>query len=232
LAIAVLLMAGMGVARAATLHGFDADRIHGYYKDGDFDKVIRELEGFQKSGRKCLHSDSLFLEKYLAVVYAANPATRELGRYHMHKLLDIFPSADLIDMFVGEEVDGVFDKVRKEHSLGKSASAVPAPRTVAVTAKPALQPSPRPAPVAVPIAAQPIPDRGIQDRESQDRLALARADLIQAQQDTGSETSWKDSGPWIGGGAALALVAITLYFAGSPKESPTKTYVVPATASR
>jgi hypothetical protein len=30
----------------------------------------------------------------------------------------------------------------------------------------------------------------------------------------------------------LAVVAFTLYFAGSPKETPSKTYVIPATATR
>jgi hypothetical protein len=47
-----------------------------------------------------------------------------------------------------------------------------------------------------------------------------------------SDASWRDAGAWIGGGTALAVVAFTLYFAGSPKETPSKTYVIPATATR
>lgn len=230
LAFVFLLSAGAGAAQAASQHGFDTERIHGYYKDGDFDKVIRDLEGFQKSGRKCLHSDSLFLEKHLAVVYASNPATRELGRYHMHKLLDVFPSADLIDMFVGEEVDAVFDKVRKEHAFGKAVPNTAGTRTLAVTKvpKPAIPGAMPPAPRAAPVA-----DRTAPESDREDRLALARADLNQAAaQDTGSEATWKDAAPLIGGATAVALLAITLYFAGSSKESPSKTYVVPATASR
>src|SRR4051812_15022859 len=88
-------------AAAAPARPLDQGRIHSNYHNGDFDKVIRELEGFLKSGKPCPRADSLFLEKHLAVVYAANPGTRELGRYHMFRMLDLAPGSDLLDMFVG-----------------------------------------------------------------------------------------------------------------------------------
>ncbi|HKP94351.1 MAG TPA: hypothetical protein VJ385_01220, partial [Fibrobacteria bacterium] len=124
----LLALALCASAAAAAPRALDQVRIHANYHDGEFDKVIKELEAFLKSGRACAPAESVFLEKHLAVVYAANPGTRELGRYHMFRLLDLAPGSDLLDMFVGEEVDAVFEKVRKEYSLRTAAQkSVPQP---------------------------------------------------------------------------------------------------------
>lgn len=134
-------------ARAAAL---DPARIHADYQAGEFEKVIRVLEAFRESGRRCRKADSVFLEKHLAVVYAADPRTRERGRYHMLRMLDLEPEADLLDMFVGEAVDGIFEKVRRESRVRRmdqaKARAAQAPRVAKAAApRPAL-PEPGPAP--------------------------------------------------------------------------------------
>jgi hypothetical protein len=61
--------------------------------------------------------DSIFIAKHLAVVYTANPATREKGKGYMFLLLDLMPSAKIVDMFVGEEIDRIFDKVKEEFTV-------------------------------------------------------------------------------------------------------------------
>jgi hypothetical protein len=48
------------------------------------------------------------------VVYSANPQTREKGKYYMYRMLEMMPSAELVDMFVSDEVDRIFERVRKE----------------------------------------------------------------------------------------------------------------------
>jgi hypothetical protein len=48
------------------------------------------------------------------VVYSASPETREKGRYYMMRLLELVPTAKLIDMFVSDEIDRIFEKVREE----------------------------------------------------------------------------------------------------------------------
>lgn len=199
------------MVHAIPTRSFDLERIHGEYRNGDFDKVIQDLTRFLKSGRKCLRSDSIFLEKHLAVVYAANPATRELGRYHMHQLLDISSSADLIDMFVGEEVDYVFEKVRKEHFL---TAVVPNPQ----------RPQPKtalvlPAPIQVKTETLPV---------AAPTPSVAEVPLVSGKE---SDGTWSDTAVLIGAGTALALVAFTLYYSASPKETPSKTYVIPAAAT-
>lgn len=302
------------VSCAAAASAFpDQARIRADYHNGDFDKVIKALEGFQKSGRACTAAESLFLEKHLAVVYAANPGTRELGRYHMYKLLDLAPQADLLDMFVGEEVDGVFDKVRKEHSLRTAAKkpasvnavAVRAPaasptRTQAKAPVKALNPPPTqaaavksswdtapvssraawetgpaqgqggwqtaamayaPKAAATQSSPKPAPSRSWDDFGSSPVSSGHRAsapsgpsaDAASEAADLGSDReapeasgsaggpaafrssgspAWKEPGLWLGGGAALAVVAITFFYSSGSDAPPAKTYVVPASAAR
>lgn len=100
---------------AATAHApLEQKRIHATYNDGNFDAVIRDIENFQKTHSSYSTSDSIFIAKHLAVVYSANPATREKGKYYMFRLLEMLPSAKLIDMYVSDEIDRIFDKVREE----------------------------------------------------------------------------------------------------------------------
>ncbi len=281
------------VCLAATMvidaRGLDQNRIHGLYREGEFDKVIKELESFQKAGA-CSRAESLFAEKHLAVVYAANPTTRELGRYHMYRMLDLEPAGDLLDMFVGEEVDAVFDKVRKEHALrtdaakpkvaaavqqrsaaGQSAVA-PRPQqgqTAAATRTYSAQPAARPypaqpfaaaRPLAAPASASaPVPRPAARPApayaEAPRPPALAKlpprpAPVAKAPRTTdvtlaaeskpapvartaAKSPAWKEPGVWIGGGAALAVVALTLFNTGGSREpAASKIYAVPATASK
>ena len=348
------------LAGAADARGLDQRLIHGYYSDGEFDRVIRSLTDYGK-GCTCSREDSVFAEKHLAVVLAANPSTRELGRYHMFLMLDLAPGADLLDMFVGEEVDAVFEKVRKEHIVRADANkpvakkpvasaflasrwaapkpvpAKPAPRigsenqsqagasgspgtapakptpnpfaksartllegkapvpvrvaanspqgpyaaaampavyrpkqASAVPAPAAAQPRPsamaRP-PAFVAVAAIPVPARSrafpmsayvpkapssgaakpaqpvvptvpgatsaILVPPRPKAVTGAKGSRSGATGRTEDKPVWKEPGLWIGGGAALAVVAFTLFTSGGDEKGPaSKTYVVPATASK
>ena len=280
-----LPLAACAISHAAPpARALDQVRVHAYYHDGEFDKVIRELEAFQKSGRTCSHAESLFVEKHLAVVYAANPGTRELGRYHMFRILDLAPASDLLDMFVGEEVGGVFEKVGKEYALRNAAKPAmartnpPSPANAApVSARPAAPKAPatRPYQAAAPAPARPASAAAGQSASAHPAIArpasfsrsfpasapanprspakaaagsaYASAGIAPPRPSTGSlpdsssstnaegssKPAWKEPGLWIGGGAALAVVAFTLFYSGSESSAPqSKTYVVPATASR
>lgn len=88
--------------------------IHNLYSNSEFETVIDVLERFQKNNPNCSFSDSVFLAKHLAVIYCANSATRERGRFYMIRLLELVPNANLVDMFVSEEIDKIFEKARKE----------------------------------------------------------------------------------------------------------------------
>jgi hypothetical protein len=293
---AVLRLSLFLAASAATVmaapKALDQGRIHAYYHDGEFDKVIQSLEAFSKSGRTCSFSDSVFLEKHLAVVYAANPGTRELGRYHMFRMLDLAPGADLLDMFVGEEVDGVFDKVRKEHALRLASTrgtkreaaqsrpapaksswdalpeSAPAPSKTSAAAKsaalakvsaaaPAYGPAAASAPGVTiakavvharvgdpgkpaasakpwwdvgPAATAPPAATGSARPAGHDKIPVDRAsaDNVPFGFHSASTPAWKEPGLWIGGAAALAVVAVSLFYSGPSETPPAKTYVVPS----
>jgi hypothetical protein len=107
-------MATPPVGTAASMTSLNQKEIHNAYNEGDFDKVIELIDGFNKTHKTYSRADSIFISKHLAVVYSANPPTREKGKYYMYRLLEMMPSAELVDMFVSDEIDRIFDKVRKE----------------------------------------------------------------------------------------------------------------------
>ncbi len=117
LLLPALLLAETGKPKTVSVSELDQKAIHSEYNDGDFDKVVKTLEAFLARNSTYSRSDSVFVAKHLAVVYSANPQTREKGKYHMYRLLEMVPSAELVDMFVSDEVDRIFDKVRKEFVL-------------------------------------------------------------------------------------------------------------------
>lgn len=92
----------------------DRAKVHAEYGDGNFENVIRLLEDFRTQHKDFRRVDSFFVAKYLGVVYASNPATREKGKYWLYRMLQIEPGADVVDMYVGEAVDKTFEKVRQE----------------------------------------------------------------------------------------------------------------------
>lgn len=329
-AAAVALAVPSAASPRPAAHPLDRARVHGLYQEGEFEKLVRELSAYGKGECSCTRDDSAFAEKHLAVVLAANPSTRELGRYHMFRLLDLSPHADLLDMYVGEEVDGVFEKVRKEHDLRAADAKPPAkPRIPAHAAAPAPDPIPDPAtassapasapantlyseawtrpntvtasyPAAASRAAKadhPPAERAaasrLQSRAAPrhapmaapnrppshgraaapsapsayspwDRLSAdasgskaapasvrdpaAPAPVVSAIEMTipadaspagrpasaadSSRPVWKEPGLWIGGGAALAAIAFTLWHAGSEDAAPGKTYAVPSSLSK
>ena len=107
-------------------------KIHDLYNGGDFEPVITVLETYIRNHKTYSHADSVFIAKHLAVVYSANPETREKGKYYMFRLLELLPSAKLVDMYVSEEVDRIFDRVREEfltrqHAFGVDTSSIDLP---------------------------------------------------------------------------------------------------------
>lgn len=131
LLLGLFLWAGSGHA-AAKSDVLDQKAVHEAYNEANFDYVINILENFVRTNKSYSHSDSIFVAKHLAVVYSANPATREKGRYYMNRLLELVPSAKLVDMYVSEEIDRIFEKVREEfltrqQSFGIESSAMNLP---------------------------------------------------------------------------------------------------------
>ena len=116
----------VGMAGAAEFR-VDSTQVDADYRNGEFEKIESALRPILRPGASGNKRDSVLAWKYLAVVYAANPATREKGRYCMLRLLEVDPTADLLDLFVGEQVDDVFGKARRERELTAREVYVPSP---------------------------------------------------------------------------------------------------------
>jgi hypothetical protein len=128
--IAFSLLAGFTASHAAI--GEDTLRqaaIHAKYRDGSFEAVVETLEGFLKTHKSFRREDSLFIAKHLAVVHASHPARREKGKYHMRRLLELDPSSNLMDMYVSDEIDRVWEKVRAEYFAARGGPPMDNPPT-------------------------------------------------------------------------------------------------------
>jgi hypothetical protein len=184
--------------------------IHAAYNEGDFDKVTASIDGFNKSNKAYSRADSIFIAKHLAVVYSANPQTREKGKYFMYRLLEMMPSAELVDMFVSDEIDRIFEKVRREFlarqkSFGVDSSQISMPE----------KPSKAPASASKPAVAQPGP--------SSEFLAATREE---------KRPYWKRNGFWIAGGVGLVVAGTAAVYIYSQQEEPSgKTIVIPSQAA-
>ena len=88
--------------------------MHAEYGDGNFETVVQILESYRARHDRYRAADSVVVAKYLGVVYAANPDTREKGKYWLYRMLQLDAGQDLVDLYVGEEVQGVFEKIRQE----------------------------------------------------------------------------------------------------------------------
>jgi hypothetical protein len=197
----VLLIAWLAAQPvAAPAASLDQEAIHNTYNEGDFDAVIKLTEAFTKGNGGFTRSDSVFVFKHLAVVYTANPKTREKGKFYMYRLLEMLPSAELVDMYVSDEVDRIFDKVRKEFKMSQKNFGV----DTALISLPEKQSAARsPAAAAAPASA-PQPAKAESGK-------------------TGTNRVWF----WVAGGAVVAGAGIATVLLMQSDDAPEgKTYVI------
>ncbi len=74
------------------------------------------LEGDLKEKRLRSHGDSVFAFKHLGVMYAAQEATREKGKYYMLQLLYVEPTARIMDMYASDMIYMIFRNIQEEFS--------------------------------------------------------------------------------------------------------------------
>jgi hypothetical protein len=195
-------------AQAASL---DQKAVHNAYNEGDFEKVTNLLEAYGKANKSYSRADSIFIAKHLAVVYSANPQTREKGKYYMYRLLEMMPSAELVDMFVSDEIDRIFEKVRKEFvarqkGFGVDSTQISTPE----------RPSTGSAASAERASARPAVEPSGPSNEYKEASA------------SGNGTFWKRNGIWVAGGVGLAVAATVAYFVATSDDAPApRTITIP-----
>ncbi len=196
----------------------DQEYIHRMYNDGEFRAVLDSLEPIMARPQKFAHEDSVFIAKHLAVIYSADPAQREKGRYYMYRLLELVPSAKLLDMYASEEINRIFDNTKEEYSARKLA-ATGAPVTASkndssahLTATIAPAP-PRNSPT---VAATPVKEAPVSARSTP---PVARSAAPESAQHSSSKA-------WLWAGAGLAVVAVggaALYVLETPSSGAVAT---------
>ncbi len=181
----------------------DQKKIHAEYNDGNFEKVLNTLETFMAAHKSYSLDDSVFIAKHLAVVYTANPSTREKGKYYMFRLLTLVPSAKLVDMFVSDEIDRIFDKVREEFMARQRSFGVDTTRMV-------------------------LPQKGSNGSRGNDKSQSDNSS-DKAPVATTTSSSGSHTGFWVAGGAAVAVAGLSAaYFLLQNDPAPSdKVYRVP-----
>lgn len=182
------------IAAAATL---DQKAIHHAYNEGDFDAVIKLTNPFTSGNETFARSDSLFVFKHLAVVFTANPATREKGKFYMYRMLEMLPSAELVEMYVSDDVDRIFDKVRKEFMTRQKNFGVDTTQIH-------------------------LPEKGSAARPLADASAPGSDSAKAKPKRKGIDPIWY----WVAGGAAVAGAGIAAVILMQPDEAEGKTYVI------
>lgn len=124
----ILLLIGLVSAETVPAPaGLDEKTLHTAYMEGDFETVTTLIDAFARTHPTYSKEDSVFIAKHLAVIYTANPATREKGKHYMFRLLELLPSAKIVDMFVSEEIDRIFERVREEYAIRLDNLGQPSP---------------------------------------------------------------------------------------------------------
>ncbi len=181
------------------VHILDQNWIHNVYREGDFDVVVALIDTFTNHNATYSKDDSVFIAKHLAVIYSANPTTRELGKNYMFRLLDLLPSAKIVDMFVSDEIDHIFEKVREEYIVRQQSMGQETPNHFESNQ----------------YAANKL---AMQDKTDQGKASAS---------DDKKKKSSSHTGYWIAGGVTLVAVAGTAFYFLQPKKSADKSYDLP-----
>jgi hypothetical protein len=111
-----LLSSEVSAAFGFNLDGtLDKPAISKAYFEGDFTRILPPLEAWRQGiADNKTRDDSIFVFKYLSVVYAASPATKEKSRSFMFQLLTLAPTIEILDMYASDEIERTFRSVKQE----------------------------------------------------------------------------------------------------------------------
>jgi hypothetical protein len=106
-------------SKTPAAHGVDTAKVHRLYIEGDFDEAISLLEANLKDSLPYRHEDSVFIFKHLGVMYAAQYDTRDRGTYFMHRLLQVEPTAKIMDMYASDMIYMIFKNIQEEYEQNR-----------------------------------------------------------------------------------------------------------------
>jgi hypothetical protein len=126
----------------------DRNEVLGLYMEGDFETLVALLENIRRERQLRDREDSIFIYKFLGVIYGADERTKRKAESFLYQMLELDPNEDLSALGVGESVQKIFERVRTRVKVDTTRIAKPAP-VVETPAPVAAAPAPAaPAPVA------------------------------------------------------------------------------------
>lgn len=96
----------------------DTASIRKTYMEGDFDQAILDIERVLRRAYVLTHAESVFVFKHLGVMYAAKYETREKGKHYMMQLLNVEPTARILDMYASDMIYMIFKNIQNEFEDG------------------------------------------------------------------------------------------------------------------
>lgn len=94
----------------------DKDAISRAYFEGEFSRILPPLEAYRQSfPASATKDDSIFVYKYLSVIYAADPSTRNKGESCMVQLIKMKPTIELIDLYISDNIEAIFKNVKQSY---------------------------------------------------------------------------------------------------------------------
>jgi len=90
----------------------DKNAISKSYFEGDFHRILPPLEAWRNSRSPKTREDSIFVYKYLSVIYAADSTTLSRAESYMVQLLKLMPTIELVDMYISDNIEAIFKDVK------------------------------------------------------------------------------------------------------------------------
>lgn len=145
----------------------DRNEVLSLYLSGEFETLVALLENIRRERQLRDREDSIFIYKFLGVIYGANEGTRRKAESFLYQMLKLDPKEDLSALGVGDSVESIFDRVRvrfgkaREDSLAlRGIKPMPAMQMAVPATGTNTQPPATPAPAATATATQssrPVP---------------------------------------------------------------------------
>jgi hypothetical protein len=116
------------------------------YFESDFARIRPPLEAWRLSLAQKTRDDSVFVFKYLSVIYAADSTTKEKSKSFMFQLISLAPAIEIMDLYVSDQIELMFKSVKAQYQerqqymgrldlIGKEKENPPVPSQIPVTAR-------------------------------------------------------------------------------------------------
>ncbi len=86
------------------------------YFEGEFSAILAPLEMYQQHFPvTATKDDSIFVYKYLSVIYAADSSTRKKAESCMVQLIKMKPTIELLDLYISDNIASIFKNVKQSY---------------------------------------------------------------------------------------------------------------------